>query len=284
MKTISSRNLRLLIRDNLSPVYHGNEADQVSALILEHHFSLSATQQLIDYDLPMSDTIRNQIERMVQRLLGHEPIQYVLGYTEFYGFKFKTDSRALIPRPETEELIQLLLNSGLSDTSSVLDIGTGTGCIAITLALLSEAKVYALDVEQAALNLAQENADRLGANVHFVQADILTHQPELPKLEILVSNPPYVPDRDLDSLEPRVKHHEPASALFVPDDDPLRFYKRIAQLAPHYLKPGGRIFLEIYHTAGPAVTELFLGPQWSQVVLKKDLSGRDRIVTVCYTG
>lgn len=273
-----------MIRDKISPVYSDTEADQVSALILEHHFGLSPTKQLIDHDLQMSHTIKAQIERMVQRLLGHEPIQYVLGYTEFYGFQFKTDSRALIPRPETEELIQLLLNSGLSDTSCVLDIGTGTGCIAITLALLSEAKVYALDVEQAALNLAQENADRLGANVHFVRADILTQQPELPKFEILVSNPPYVPERDLDSLEPRVKYHEPASALFVPDDDPLRFYKRIAQLAPHYLKPGGKLFLEIYHTAGLAITQLYLGPQWSQVSLKKDLSGRDRILTVCYAG
>jgi release factor glutamine methyltransferase len=284
METISSRNLRRLIRDKLSPIYRDTEADQISALILEHHFGLSSTKQLIDHDLPMSDNIKAQIEHMVQRLLGHEPIQYVLGYTDFYGFQFKSDSRALIPRPETEELIQLLLNSGLSDTSSVLDIGTGTGCIAITLALLSEAKVYALDVEQAALNLAQENADRLGANVHFVLADILTEQPKLPKFEILVSNPPYVPDRDLDSLEPRVKYHEPASALFVPDDDPLQFYKRIAQLAPRYLKPGGKIFLEIYHTAGLAIAQLFLGPQWSQASLKKDLSGRDRIFTVCYAG
>ena len=154
METISSRNLRRLIMGRLSPVYGDTEADQVSALILEHHFGLSSTKQLIEHDLPMSNTVKAQIERMVQRLLGHEPIQYVLGYTDFYGFQFKTDRRALIPRPETEELVQLLLNSGLSDTSFVLDIGTGTGCIAIVLALLSKAKVYALDVEPAALNLA----------------------------------------------------------------------------------------------------------------------------------
>ena len=192
---VSSRILRRQIGTRISSIYTSQEADQIAALIIEHHFGLSKTEQLIDQQLVLSKTTDDQIKSMIERLLKYEPIQYVLGYTEFYGHRFITDSRALIPRPETEELVRLVLDTGLSQKSTALDIGTGTGCIAVTLALETGADIYALDLEPAALELARENAQQLAANIHFIQADIMTQQPELPQFDVLVSNPPYVPAR-----------------------------------------------------------------------------------------
>jgi release factor glutamine methyltransferase len=256
------------------------EADQVAALVIEHHFGISGIQQLIDQVLTLSPEIVTQVEVTVERLLQHEPVQYVLGHTDFYGYQFKTDARALIPRPETEELVQWVLRTNLCDQNTILDIGTGSGCIAITLALETSAQIYALDVAKEALDLARDNAQRLGASVKFMLADVMSELPEMPKFDVWVSNPPYVPRSDLGAIESRVKDYEPASALFVPDQDPLVFYHRIAELAPFHLKPGGRVFMEIYHNTGPAVLKLFQGAPWSQASIKKDLQGRDRMVTV----
>jgi release factor glutamine methyltransferase len=218
------------------------------------------------------------VYKIFDRLLKHEPIQYVLGYTEFYGRQFKTDARALIPRPETEELVDFILNEAVSDASNIMDIGTGSGCIAITLALETGCKVFALDVDIDALALARENALSLGAEINFIQADILTTKPGIRNLDFIVSNPPYVPQSCQASMDRRVIDFEPSQALFVPKQNPLTFYQRIANLASDYLVPGGQVFLEIYHLAGPAVKSLFQGPQWSQALIKKDLQGKDRIV------
>ncbi len=284
MNSLSSKELRQQIRGQLSAVYQHHEADQLAAMVIDHHFGISPTKQLISQELQMLPSIKEHIELKLERLLKHEPIQYVLGSTEFYGYEFKTDTRALIPRPETEELVRWVLDTGLTNKSKVLDIGTGSGCIAITLSLEAGANVYALEAAPAALELAQENAQHLKAPVQFLQVDIMSKLPDLPMFDVLISNPPYVPDGDLDTIEPRVKDFEPASALFVPDHDPLKFFKRIAELAPCYLKPGGRVFLEIYHSAGPAVSQLFQGSDWSQVSIKQDLQGMDRMVLAHYQG
>ena len=266
------------LKSQLTSHYQPREADQIAALIVEHLFESPTTSQLLANEIHVSKQIERQAQQIISRLLQHEPIQYVLGYTEFYGRRYKTDPRALIPRPETEELVHFILAEGIRDKSRILDIGTGTGCIAITLALETKSNVYALDIDQTALALAKENASLLVAPINFMQEDILSTRLSLPNLDLIVSNPPYVPQKDLAAIDSRVKDFEPTKAVIVPDEDPLIFYQRIAQLATEYLSPGGRVYLEIYHLAGSAISALFQPPQWSQVLVKKDLQGKDRMI------
>lgn len=283
MSTTKISTIKKHITAELSDCYHSREAESIAALIIENLFSIPGTWQLLNKQVTVTEEIDDKIRRMVRQLLRHEPVQYVLGYTEFYGRRFKTDARALIPRPETEELVHFVLSHRIPENSKILDIGTGSGCIAITLALESGAKVYALDVEGGSLELARENAASLQASIRFLQADFLNDRLELSALDVIVCNPPYVPESDRQSLDQRVKDYEPSTALFVPDQKSLIFYERIAQMAPVYLKPGGQIFLEIYHKAGPAVSKLFRGAKWSQVLVKKDLQGKDRMLKACLT-
>jgi len=278
MRTITTNILRKEFSSSLSPIYQLREADQIASIVIEHLFGIQGTSQLLHQKMTISTAQELTVYKIFDRLLKHEPIQYVLGYTEFYGRQFKTDARALIPRPETEELVDFILNEAVSDASNIMDIGTGTGCIAITLALETGCKVFALDVDIDALALARENALSLGAEINFIQADILTTEPGIRNLDIIVSNPPYVPQSCQASMDGRVIDFEPSQALFVPEQNPLTFYQRIANLASDYLVPGGQVFLEIYHLAGPAVKSLFQGPQWSQALIKKDLQGKDRII------
>jgi release factor glutamine methyltransferase len=274
----STNELRREIKVKLTPPFDHSEADQFAALIIEHFFEVPSITQLLGQEINISSKIEGQIRRFCERLLKNEPIQYVLGYTEFYGRQFKTDARALIPRPETEELVNYILAQGVSPKSRIMDIGTGTGCIGITLALEAHCKVFAIDVDIDVLNLARENAAALGAEINFIQADILTSKPHLGSLDIMVSNPPYVPQSDRETMDLRVLDFEPSKALFTPEQSPLIFYQRIESLAAEYLVPGGQLFLEIYHLAGPAVMSLFQEPRWSQVLIKKDLQGKDRML------
>ena len=276
LKTSSA--LRLHIRDRLIPSLPMREADQVARLIIEALFGISISAQLLDRPIQMNAVYEDQISGMIQKLLNHEPIQYVLGYTEFYGHRFKTDSRALIPRPETEELVQMVLEQQVTKSSTILDVGTGSGCIAISLSLAGNSRVYAIDVDQDTLNLARENAQALQANVQFLHSDFLNDSLELPALDIIVSNPPYIPESDLPSLAARVREYEPFTALFVSNQDPLIFYQRMVEVAPLHLKPGGQVFMEIYHTAGPDIVSLFQPSRWSQVQITKDINGKDRLL------
>ncbi len=278
MRTTTTNILRKEFSSSLSPIYQPREADQIASIVIEHLFGIPGTSQLLHQKMTISTAQELTVYKIFDRLLKHEPIQYVLGYTEFYGRQFKTDARALIPRPETEELVDFILNEAVSDASNIMDIGTGSGCIAITLALETGCKVFALDVDIDALALARENALSLGAEINFIQADILTTKPGIRNLDFIVSNPPYVPQSCQASMDRRVIDFEPSQALFVPKQNPLTFYQRIANLASDYLVPGGQVFLEIYHLAGPAVKSLFQGPQWSQALIKKDLQGKDRML------
>ncbi len=269
MRITTTNSLRKEFSSNLSPIYELREADQIASMLIGHLFGIQGTSQFLHQEMTISTVQELTVDNIFDRLLKHEPIQYVLGYTEFYGRQFKTDARALIPRSETEELVDFILNEAVSDASSIMDIGTGSGCIAITLALESGCKVFALDIDIYALALARENALSLGAEINFIQADILTIKQGIRNFDIIVSNPPYVPQSGQASMDRRVIDFEPSQALFVPKQNPLIFYQRIANLAPDYLVPGGQVFLEIYHLAGPAVKSLFQGPQWSQALIKK---------------
>lgn len=217
----------------------------------------------------------------LQRINRHEPLQYILGHMDFYGRRFDVSQAVLIPRPETELIVHQVLNTvGKSFSGKVIDIGTGSGCIAISLALeLPKCEVFATDIDTAALNVATQNAAKLGARVTFQQHDILHEPLTLEPFEVVVSNPPYILESERSSMGTNVTAFEPPGALFVPDSDPLVFHRTIAQKTFAALKPGGMIFLEINEALGPETAECIMRAGFSEVALIKDLDGKNRFVT-----
>ncbi|HTH54863.1 MAG TPA: peptide chain release factor N(5)-glutamine methyltransferase [Cyclobacteriaceae bacterium] len=250
-----------------------DEVQAVALAIMEKHFGLSLTQILSEKqieNLDFSETIR--------RVNGHEPLQYIFGEADFYGRKFKVDPSVLIPRPETELLIREALSHHFP-APRILDVGTGGGCIAITLQLeIPNAKVTALDVSEQALTVAKKNAKALNADVAFIQANFL-HDLAMSKFDLIVSNPPYVCESERKGIEKNVLSFEPHEALFVPDDDPLVFYKTIASKSPAILQVNGKIVVEINERFGKEIKELFEKVGFNSVQIVKDLDGKDRIVS-----
>lgn len=278
--TNSVKSLFATIRERLSQRLQPEEASQQAYWLLEALFDIKRTDVLMDKPLQLSQKQQEQLEHILQRLDVHEPIQYVLGQAPFYGRWFKVRPGALIPRPETEELVHRIISRHQPQRGlQVLDIGTGSGCIALSLALeLLESRLMALDVSEEALALAKENAEQLGAAVHFIQADILQESPvEALSLDILVSNPPYVREQEAQLMQPNVLDWEPHLALFVKDEDPLLFYRRITELATTCLKPGGSIYFEINEACGNGVAELLQQAGFSGINILKDMQQKDRI-------
>jgi len=215
-----------------------------------------------------------------QRLLTGEPIQYILGEAPFYGRNFLVTSDTLIPRNETEELVYRILKENSKPGLRVLDLGTGTGCIPITLALeLKDPEVYALDVSVEALDVARKNASLLEAQVEFLEGDLLGSIPNLALFDVIVSNPPYVPLRVQGEMHANVLNFEPHLALFVPDEDPLLFYRAIGLWGQELLKLGGKLYLEIYENLADALVELLLSLGYSQVQVHQDLNGKNRMIS-----
>lgn len=223
-----------------------------------------------------------QLEQFTNRLLNQEPVQYVLGETWFCGLKFEVNPQVLIPRPETEELVEWIIASCRFPVTALtlVDIGTGSGCIPVSLKRrIRKADVHACDISAGAIETASANAARLGAPVHFHALNFL--QPEtwdsLPETDIIVSNPPYIPAAEKQQMEGNVVNYEPHLALFVPDNDPLVFYRAIAGYARKKLKPAGMIFLEIHEDLGNAVNALFEQEGYATTI-KKDMQGKDRMI------
>lgn len=238
---------------------------------------------------PISGKKVQKFEDAIQRLKNHEPIQYIIGHTEFYGLPIKVTPNTLIPRPETEELVQWVLNTvqGQTEPLTILDVGTGSGCIAIALAKnLPTATVYGLDVSAKALTVAKNNAKRNAVAVTFLELNILDWQHVIKntvldglKWDIIVSNPPYVRFQEQAQMHPNVLAHEPALALFVANTEPLVFYKKIAEFAASRLKLNGRLFFEINQYLGPEMLELLKDYTFKDVELKKDIFGNDRMTS-----
>lgn len=276
----SVKSLFAKIRDRLSRRLYPDEAGQQAYWLLEALFDKSRTDVMMDRPLQINQKEEEKLEHILQRLEAHEPIQYVLGQAPFYGRWFKVRKGVLIPRPETEELVHRIISRHQHEKGlRILDIGTGSGCIAISLSLeLRGSRVAALDVSEDALSLAKENAAQLQAGVHFVQANILEEFPaEAESLDILVSNPPYVREQEAALMQPNVLEWEPHLALFVKNEDPLLFYRRITEHATKLLKPGGSLYFEINEACGDGVAELLRQAGFTAISILKDMQGKDRI-------
>lgn len=276
----SVKGLFAMIRDRLSRRLHPDEAGQQAYWLLEALFGKSRTDLMLDRPFQLRQEEEEKLAHIMQRLDAHEPIQYVLEQAPFYGRWFKVRPGALIPRPETEELVHRIISRHQQTQGlRILDIGTGSGCIAISLALeLPGSSVMALDVSEEALSLAKENAEELQADVHFIRANILEENPpEVKSLDILVSNPPYVREEEAELMQPNVLEWEPHLALFVKNDDPLLFYHRITFLATKYLRPGGSLYFEINEACGDGIAELLRQAGFTAIAILKDMQGKDRM-------
>lgn len=263
----------------LSENYEEREIENIFYLICYYQFGLSKIMVAVE-DRKLTESELLKIREYVHRLQNNEPIQYILGETEFYGLKISVNPSVLIPRPETEELIELILKQ-TKVSGRVLDIGAGSGCIPIALKKNRPGfDVFATDISDKALELAKENAVINNVNVEFIKSDILEDDlNSIPILDLIVSNPPYIPLSDKNEMEARVLEFEPDIALFVPDNDPLIFYKRIGQIGRQKLNEGGKLFFEIHEGLGNEVRGLLEGLDYHQVTIHKDLQGKDRMVS-----
>lgn len=268
------------IQSELQGLYPETEIRSFSQLMIEKLTGFSRTEIILNKNTHFSTEQRQDIESFIKKLKKFVPIQYILGETEFYGLLFNVNESVLIPRPETEELVDWIRNENSQNAAlRFLDIGTGSGCIAISLKHeFPNATVDAFDISEEALETARRNAERNKLNVTFSKVDILNAPGFDIRWDVIVSNPPYVTEQEKDEMQPNVLEHEPHVALFVPDNDPLLFYRRIARFAQQHLKPGGKLYFEINRAAGKACVDLLLEMGFLNIELRKDISGNDRLV------
>lgn len=278
-------NSKTMLHDFVRRITLRDDPDEIQGIayqVFEHLFHLSRTDVLMGKEISFTAAVEDRLEEIVTRINRHEPVQYVLGEAYFFGRKFTVNKAVLIPRPETEELVQAVLHHplpGAPDARSILDIGTGSGCIAATLALaLRPAKTYATDVSPAALQVAAQNANALQAPVSFLPHDILAEPLPFTNLSAVVSNPPYITEREQASMQANVLDYEPHLALFVPDDDPLLFYRAIATRAFPALLSKGLLAVEINAQYATDVERAFGMAGFIDMKTVRDIPGKDRIV------
>jgi release factor glutamine methyltransferase len=266
----------------LSTLYEEGEASTISDWLIEHLTGSKKTDRINQSKKELSLEQEELLGSWLNRLKENEPIQYVLNEAWFCGLRFYVDKHVLIPRPETEELVEWIITGCRFPINelSILDIGSGSGCIPIALKRRL-GKVWSCDVSKDALQVAERNATNLGVEVNFMQMDFLdpTQREKLPAFDIIVSNPPYITYRERYSMRANVLEYEPAKALFVPDNDPLLFYKAIADFGKKHLKPNGSVYAEINESLGKLTQELFIQNGF-KAELKKDISGKDRMIRV----
>jgi len=243
-------------------------------IVVQHLLGYNRSDCIIYADKKITIEISDEIKAIVRDLKTQQPLQYILGETEFYGMKFKVNEHTLIPRPETEELVEWVLQENFN---SALDIGTGSGCIAIALAKHSKAAVSAIDISEMALKVAKENTAINEVKIDFIQQDILkTHS--LLKVDVIVSNPPYLLDSERKLMSENVLSYEPDFALFVADKNPLLFYKKIGNLAAKSLNCGGKLYFEINEQYGAKILSMLSKIGFVDIALKKDINDKDRMI------
>lgn len=245
--------------------------------VLDQH-TLTRSAGGVSYD-------EEQLQQLVARVNRHEPVQYVVGEAWFYGYPFRVNPAVLIPRPETEELVSWVLEQEPAAALRVWDAATGSGCVAVSLARMRRGwQVYATDVSPDVLAVAKGNADRAAVAIHFLQHDLAQDAVPFTAVDLIVSNPPYIALHEKATLAVHVREFEPALALFAPPEDPLFFYRRLIFFASHTLQSGGRLYVEINEQLGAETTRLFVQAGFAGVALKKDLSGKDRMICARRSG
>ena len=266
----------------LAPLYGDGEAKAIARLVFEVRFGLSMSDICLGKDTQLSANNQTELKGIADRLLEQEPIQYVLGQADFCGRAFMVNEHVLIPRPETEELCRWITSQGDRHRVRLLDIGTGSGCIAITLAAeMPDAEVTAWDISAEALEVAHENAKRTHVHVSFEQVDALNipHSSFLTShFSFIISNPPYICNKERASMEANVLEHEPHTALFVPDDDPLLFYRAIAQYGQTALEPGGWLYFEINPLYAQPLSDMLRMMSYHDIELNLDQYGKQRMI------
>lgn len=261
----------------LLSVYPQREARALYMLVMEVAFGLTPTQVLIGKDKDLSEDKQVLLQNIIDRLIRKEPVQYILGQANFCGHIFYIEPGVLIPRPETQELVNLIKHQTHSPCS-VLDIGTGSGCIAISLALMGY-QVTAFDISEEALRIARENAQTLHAEVNLKREDILHPSTSAQHWDIIVSNPPYICQKEAVEMDTNILEHEPHLALFVPDEDPLLFYRAIATYATDHLNHYGRLYLEINEKYPAETASLIEEAGFCQVTVHTDNFGKQRFIS-----
>lgn len=269
---------------SLAPIHDQREAGNIAHIVMEHITGLSKMDRIVYKEKELTDQQSAQLEVALQALLEHQPVQYVTGSSWFYGMELQVNANVLIPRPETEELVEWIVQD-VRDSKllnrRILDIGTGSGAIPLALKKeLPAATVWALDVSPGALDTARANAQQQKLDVHFEQVDILdiTAAGSLPMFDIIVSNPPYICQRERTDMQEQVVAYEPSIALFVPDEDALLFYRQIGLLAKEKLNRGGALYFEINEAFGKETAGLLTEQGYVNVEVRKDLFGKDRMV------
>lgn len=271
--------IRDYIKNELQSLYPQQEITAITRLILQTRFNLNLVDSLTYKLSNLSNEQINDLDKILNKLKEYEPIQYILGECEFYNLKFTVNRNVLIPRPETEELIYWIVNSEPDHNISILDIGTGSGCIAISLAnSMPKASVYGWDISTEAIYVAQNNANANKTKVTFEIKDILKTDSASQSFDVIVSNPPYITEAEKEKMQDNVLKYEPATALFVPNHEPLLFYEKIASFAKNNLNPGGRLYFEINQYFAHETKQMLLNYGYHNVELKLDLFGNYRMI------
>ncbi|WP_178985738.1 peptide chain release factor N(5)-glutamine methyltransferase [Winogradskyella helgolandensis] len=284
------KDLQNIFHKELDTIYGKDEVDSFFYLCTEHYLNVPRIQLTLEPEFTIIKSETDTFFKTLEDLKQQKPIQYILGETEFYGLPFKVNDNVLIPRPETEELVDLIIKCHTERSRSahenlkILDIGTGSGCIAISLAKnLPNAEVYALDISKEALKVAKQNAELNKVNINFIEASILDNTCHSAldaefNFDVIVSNPPYVRNLEKQEIQPNVLDNEPHLALFVEDDNPLLFYKAITNFAIKKLNDKGNLYFEINQYLGEESKALLTDTEFENVELLKDLNGNDRML------
>jgi len=281
---LTLRGLKSHFTTLLSELYPSEEIQSFFNILSTEYLNLSRIEIALKPEKAVSDEMVEEFQKAILRLKNFEPIQYIVGETEFYGLPFKVNRHTLIPRPETEELVEWIISGQKLITNNpksitILEVGTGSGCIAISLAKnLPNSRIFALDVSVEALKIARENAEINEVEIEFFQTDILTVE-DLPKqFDIIVSNPPYVRELEKELMQQNVLRYEPESALYVANEDPLVFYRVISKLAKNHLKPNGTLFFEINEYLATEMIALLKSEGFQNIEINKDIFGKDRML------
>ena len=259
------------------PLYGDAEARQIAEMLIIAKGKISRNDLIID---PHKELIIEELDNIIEELRSWRPVQYIIGFADFYDMELEVGEGVLIPRPETEELVEWIASESRPE-ATILDVGTGSGCIAIALHMaIKESRVCAIDISSKALDIARRNGNKYAPEVQFVEGDALGEFDKLfgAKFDVVVSNPPYIPESDMELMRANVTKYEPETALFVPDSDPLLFYRDIAKTSTRLLKHEGKLYFEIYESFAKETIAMLETEGYSDIILREDFRGKPRMI------